>query len=319
MSTPQLSIVLPVYNVDRWLNQCLDSIQQQTFQNWEALLIDDGSTDFSGIIAENYARKDSRFRVIRQENRGVSAARNAGIEAATGDLLSFIDPDDLVSRNCFQALISAMRRIDADVSVCAHHYIDEHGNSNPVYEFIAKRDIAVKGFPEFAEMLNNEAVVNGVYNNIFSCVSWGKVFKRELWDHARFPVDVDLGEDMMTVPGVIIKASRAVCVPEAIYYYRQRKKSLLHGTVNEERYLKDLAASSAMLEQLCEHSPENRDSFQSLKLLYDFGCFSNYLQANPKEARSWLRRTLARAIKDSEYYDSMRAVFKGMLGMWDDE
>lgn len=314
MNTPQLSVILPIFNVDRWLPECLDSIRAQTFTDWEALLVDDGSTDFSGVMCDNYARRDPRFKVIHQRNRGVSAARNAGIEASTAPLLAFIDPDDFLNECYFSELISEMRRVDADVSVCTHSYVDENGVSNPVYEFMERKNAAFKRDREFAEMLNNEDVVRGVYNNIFSCVSWGKVFKRELWGTARFPEGVDLGEDMLIIPFVIVKANRTVCAPKAIYYYRQRKKSLLHGSVSEERYLKDLAASSAMLEQLCEHSPENRDNFRALKLQYDFGCFSNFFQTNPKNARSWLRRAWNQAMKDliKNSYDAMIAALEGL-------
>ena len=128
MSTPQLSIVLPVYNVDRWLSECLNSIRAQTFTDWEALLVDDGSTDFSGVICDHYSHRDPRFKVIHQENRGVSAARNVGIEAAAGDLLVFIDPDDFVSTNYFRELISELRCIDADVAVSAVNVTAENGN-----------------------------------------------------------------------------------------------------------------------------------------------------------------------------------------------
>jgi len=317
MSAPQLSIVLPVYNVDKWLNECLNSIQAQIFTDWEALLVDDGSTDFSGVICDSFARLDSRFKVIHRENAGVSAARNMGLEEAAGDLLAFIDPDDLISPNYFQSLISELQRIDADVAVCAYYFMEENGGINLVQELICRKEAAAKGAPDNAEMLDNDAVVRGVYNNIFSCVSWGKVFKRELWGNARFPVGVDLGEDMMTVPSVIIKANRAVCAPEAIYYYRQRKKSLLHGTVSEGRYLKDLAASSAMLEQLCSHSPENRDNFQLLKFSYDVGCFSSYLKTNPEKARGRSKlHILAQVIKDSGSADALTSLLRELV---DDE
>lgn len=314
MSAPQLSIILPIFDVGRWLPECLDSIQAQTFMDWEAILVDDGSRDFSGIICDSFARRDSRFKVIHQRNSGVSAARNAGIEAATAPLLGFIDPDDFISPNYFSELISEMQRIDADVSVCAYYYADESGGTNPVYEYVGRLEAAAKRLPDNAEMLDNGAVIRGVYNNTFSCVSWGKVFKRELWGDARFPVGVDLGEDMMTVPGVIIKANRAVCAPEAIYYYRQRKKSLLHGTVSEERYLKDLAASSAMLEQLCSYSPENRDNFQLLKLLYDTGCLSSYLQTNPEKVRGRSKlHILAQGITDSGSTDVLTSFLRKLV------
>lgn len=131
------------------------------------------------------------------------------------------------------------------------------------------------------EMPDNSAVVDGICLNIFSCVSWGKIFRRALWGDARFPVGVDLGEDMMTVPAVIIRARSAVVAPKAVYYWRQRRKSLLHGTVTQERLKKDLLASEIMANQLTQYAPEREHDFNILKMQYDIGCVANFLKSNP--------------------------------------
>ncbi len=104
----------------------------------------------------------------------------------------------------------------------------------------------------------------------------GKVFTRELWGDARFPVGVDFGEDMMTVPPVIVKAKSAVCSPDARYFYRQRKRSLLNGTVTRERFEMDLEASKIMVDRLTEYAPDRRRDFEMLKLQYDFGCYRSF-------------------------------------------
>lgn len=226
MSTPQLSIVLPVFNVAPYLNQCLNSIQAQTFMDWEALLVDDGSTDFSGTVCDNFARRDPRFKVIHQGNSGVSAARNAGLEATCAPLIAFVDPDDFISQNYFQTLLSEFRRIDADIAVSSVNVTAEDGNPE-AYKIVNKIEAFIAGLPENAVMLDNRAVINGICNNLFSCSSWGKLFRRRLWGDTLFPTDTDLGEDVATIPAVIAKASRAICVPEAVYYYRQREKVYL--------------------------------------------------------------------------------------------
>lgn len=312
MSTPQLSIVLPVYNVDRWIGQCLSSIQAQTFTDWEAILVDDGSRDFSGVICDNFSRRDPRFKVIHQRNSGVSAARNAGIAAATAPLLSFIDPDDFISENYFSCLVGDLMAANAECAVSTFQCVLENGEEG-IFKFLNK--LEAKGRSNINHIMRtNEEVIDAICTNLFSCVSWGKVFTRELWGDARFPVGVDLGEDMMTVPPVIIRAKSAVCVPEARYFYRQRERSLLHGTVSRKRYLKDLAASSAMLDQLCAHSPEKRDGFQMLKLQYDFGCLANYLGTNPEKAHGRSKLSiLAQGIKDSGSADVLAAVLKRLV------
>ena len=126
--TPELSIIVPVYNVDPWITQCLDSIQRQIFTAWECILVDDGSTDLSGHICDNFVRRDNRFRVIHQKNAGVSVARNTGIDAASAPLLAFIDPDDFISEKYFELLIQEMRRINADVAVSSFFEVESNGN-----------------------------------------------------------------------------------------------------------------------------------------------------------------------------------------------
>lgn len=271
---PEISIVLPVYNVDPYLNACLDSIVAQTFQDWEAILVDDGSTDFSGIICNSYSRKDRRFRVIHQENAGVSAARNAGIDAATAPLLAFIDPDDIVSTNYFELLIQKMRDIDASVAVSFFRLVQEDGAEGRFKETNQFMQYLEEKFPR--RMMDNGAVTAAVCKDIFGCGCWGKIFRRELWGTIRFPIGVDLGEDEAVVPGVIIKAKRAVYVPDAEYFYRQRKKSLLHGMVTAERLRKNLQASEVMLQSLTEYAPERAEDFSLLRLSYDLGCAVNF-------------------------------------------
>lgn len=270
----KLSIVLPIYNVDLYLNDCLGSITAQSFKDWEAILVDDGSTDFSGIICDSWARKDSRFKVIHQGNQGVSAARNAGIDAATAPLLAFIDPDDFISENFFSCLVGDLLAASAECSVSTFQYVLESGKEG-IYEFLNRFE-AKNRRSRNRIMRTNEEVINALCDNLFSCVSWGKVFTLELWGNARFPVGVDLGEDMQTVPPVIAKAKSAVCCPDARYFYRQRKRSLLNGTVTRERFERDLEASKIMVDRLTECAPDRKRDFEMLKLQYDFGCYNSF-------------------------------------------
>lgn len=274
---PEISIVLPVYNVDLYLNACLDSIAAQTFQDWEAILVDDGSTDFSGIICNSYSRKDHRFRVIHQENAGVSAARNAGIDAATAPLLAFIDPDDFISENFFSCLVRDLSAVGAEVAVSNVYCVQENGREG-IYEAKNRIESEIKRrFPH--AMGTNADVVDALCKNLFACESWGKVFTRELWGNARFPTGIDLGEDMMTVPPVIVRAKAAVYSPKAMYFYRQRKRSLLNGTVTRDRTIKDFWASGIMVDRLTELCPERKQDFERLRFQYDIGCFVSFIKS----------------------------------------
>ena len=281
MPAPELSIIIPVYNVADYIEQCLDSLINQTYTKWECILVDDGSQDWSGYICNNYGKKDKRFKVIHQENNGVSAARNNGIKHAKGKYIAFIDPDDFITSNYFDALMRKMIDVGADVAVSSFYETLENGTEGK-YHIINEWQKRLKGVREDI-MPNNAAVVDALLDNMFSCVCWGKVYSKKLWGNALFPVGIDLGEDMMTVPRVIASARSAVYVSEAIYYWRQRKKSLLHGTVTKERYEKDLKASEIMCQQLCEIIPDRKKAVYELKLLYDFGCYSNFRESTKNQ------------------------------------
>lgn len=279
MNNPQLSIIVPVYNVEAYIDECLDSIAEQTFKDWECILIDDGSRDWSGFICDNYHKKDSRFKVVHQNNAGVSAARNVGIELASAPLISFIDPDDYISKDYFKTLVAGLNSINGDVSVSFFSYVNQFGKESlyaleNTLELISKRRFANSA------MLSNSEVLKALCDNLFSCTSWGEVFRRDLWGDTRFPVGIDLGEDMMIVPPIIAKAKAAIYVPEAVYYYRQREISLLNGTVTRERYLKDIQASAKMVEDLIKYAPQYEKEFSRLKFQYDAGCYVNYVRSN---------------------------------------
>ncbi len=144
MTQPLVSIVIPVFNVERHLRQCLDSVLRQTLKEWECICIDDGSPDGSGAILDEYGNKDARFKIIHQRNRGVSAARNLGIKLASAPYLTFIDSDDWVEDDALESLLSAMKESCADGDVFHLHPSGKpsggfHGNALPPFRKHAGR------------------------------------------------------------------------------------------------------------------------------------------------------------------------------------
>ena len=121
---PMISVIVPVYNVESYLARCVDSILTQTYQNLEVILVDDGSKDNSGVICDDYARRDSRVNVIHKENGGLSSARNAGIEAAGGEYLAFVDSDDWIEPDAYERLLSAMQKHAAKLVVGGRYDVD---------------------------------------------------------------------------------------------------------------------------------------------------------------------------------------------------
>ena len=122
-----LSVIVPIYNVEKYLPKCIDSILAQNYSEIEVILVDDGSPDGCPEICDNYAEKDKRIVVIHQKNLGVSAARNAGLKAAHGEYIGFVDPDDWISPSMYQEMITALERENADLAICGYDYYDENG------------------------------------------------------------------------------------------------------------------------------------------------------------------------------------------------
>ena len=217
----KISVVVPVYRVEPYLRRCLDSIVDQSYRNLEIILVDDGSPDGCGVICDEYASGDDRIIVIHQDNRGVAAARNAGLDIATGDWIAWVDPDDWIERDMFQYLIDGASRFQADIVICGMRKTDRHASPATQYreERILNREQALREF-----LLNK--------NMNFSCCD--KLTKRSLWTGLRFS-DLKIGEDFLAVGRLLNRAGVIVCLPEIKYNYVTRPESALTDGSLESR------------------------------------------------------------------------------------
>ncbi|WP_242237216.1 SP_1767 family glycosyltransferase [Streptococcus acidominimus] len=216
-----ISIIVPVYNVERYLKRCLDSLLRQTYTDFELLLINDGSTDSSAEICEEYAKKDKRIRVIHQENAGPSAARNRGIELAQGRYITFVDSDDFVEDYYLDNLHTALVKNHADISICNFNSFNEDRQS---FLFSITKEMYFEQTYTVEEWLNQE---NTAKNNLYLTFTFSplKLFKRELFDGISFPVG-RLREDDATIYKVYLKARKIAFINQGSYYYSQRSEGL---------------------------------------------------------------------------------------------
>ncbi len=215
MDNPLISVVVPVYNVEAYLKECLDSLMSQTFKNFELLLVDDGSTDESGKICDSYAETDSRIRVIHRENGGLSAARNTGIENAKGEYITFVDSDDYVKDTYLQYLYDLICEYGTKVSVCCHEVLCEDGKLIP-----QKAD--------FRGTFNAEtAIKKMLYHDMVDTSSWAKLFHKSMFDDIRFPHG-KVFEDIATTYLYFDKAGTVAFGGESQYFYRIRKNSIVN-------------------------------------------------------------------------------------------
>lgn len=220
-----LSIIVPVYRVEKYLHKCIDSILDQTFKDFELILIDDGSPDECGKICDEYAHRDPRVRVIHQENKGLSAARNAGIDIAKGQFIAFVDSDDWVEANIYEVLIENIVKSNTDIAVCG---IRNFFESNPYKE--DKRSEQIRNM-----VLLKDQCFEMVFckDDCISVAAWNKVYKKEIFDDLRYPKG-QIYEDNFLILDVLSKCDHAFVTTAKLYNYRRHAESITGGRYREE-------------------------------------------------------------------------------------
>lgn len=202
-----VSVIVPIYNVERYLERCIISICGQTYQNLEIILVDDGSPDKCGMICDQYAKKDKRIRVIHKENGGLSDARNAGIEISLGDYLVFIDSDDFVQDNFIERLYNLLQETEADISQCAFQSVEKQE------QFVYEKEKTPKVKTRH-EMLVSLYGTKHVEHKVI----WNKMYRRKFFHTLRFPVG-KIHEDEYTTYKIYDKIEKAVVTEEKLYGY----------------------------------------------------------------------------------------------------
>lgn len=213
------SVIVPVYNVEKYLDKCLASILGQTFKDYECIIVDDGSPDNSNTIIDNYVKKDQRFKVIHQKNMGLSAARNVGLDIAKGDYITFIDSDDYIANDYLEKFASKITSTDADIVICG--FIEVYA------EYI--KEVSSKSE-------NTDEIKKNILADVLHAYPWNKCYKKDLFQNIRFPVN-KIFEDLLTIPEVCLNAHKIVCIHEKLYYYnRQNLNSITSNLSTEKRY-----------------------------------------------------------------------------------
>ncbi|MBQ9737111.1 MAG: glycosyltransferase [Clostridia bacterium] len=223
---PLISVIVPIYKVEEYLDKCLESILAQTYKNLEIILADDGSPDNCPKICDEYAAKDERIRVIHKENGGLSDARNAGLEIATGDYIAFVDSDDYILPDMYEKLYKAIEENKADMSICNYVKVDESGKviSQNEKAFIKKGVLTPS--EAMAILLENQG---GGY-----IVAWNKLYKREIFKELRFEKG-RLHEDEFFIHHAYGKCRKIACIEDGLYMYLQRGASITGSTANIRR------------------------------------------------------------------------------------
>lgn len=235
-----ISVIVPVYNVEKYLNRCVDSIINQTYSNLEIILIDDESTDTSGKICDEYKEKDERIHVIHQKNGGAATARNAGLNIALGKYIMFVDADDYVDKNICYHLLQTLIETNSECCFCGYKTFDE--NNDKIKEYAVKRRNTLTGI----DALRKRYIDNLNYINVVE--PWGKLFKSDMWENLRFS-DGMYYEDLDIVPYLYLECSKVTIENYAGYYYFLRDESCSRGTgKDDKRYVDSLKIRNKHIE-----------------------------------------------------------------------
>ena len=204
---PKISIIAPVYNVEKYLERFIYSIITQSYTNLELILIDDGSTDDSGAICDKFEMKDERIKVFHQSNKGVSSARNLGLDNCLGDYVSFVDTDDWLESDMYDCLINSISENDCDLAVCDVYNVDENTDSK----------VKTNNWNDAPKLLSQKDVYGVIFAK--SSTLWNKLFKREIVSKCRFDEKLTYGEDMIFLLDTIQYINKATAIKDAKYNY----------------------------------------------------------------------------------------------------
>lgn len=216
---PEISVIVPVYNCEKYLEKCINSILSQTFDDLELILINDGSSDNSGKICDEFKEKDSRVKIVHQKNMGVSVARNVGLDVSEGKYIGFIDGDDYIESDMYEFLYNNIKKNEAEVAICGIANIFMKNNGS---EKLTRQTSDFSG----AKILNGEeAFSESLKSKIFSVNPVNKLFDKKLFDGERFP-EGKISEDAFLIPKVLLKANKVVCSSDIKYYYIRHENSI---------------------------------------------------------------------------------------------
>lgn len=252
-----ISVIIPVYNVERYLEQCIDSVLNQKYKNMEIILIDDGSTDRSGQMCDKYAKQDKRIKVIHKKNGGAASAKNAGLRVAKGEYLVFVDSDDYLEPDAYSYMLSVLCEQDADVIQCSFRNIFPD----------IKKDIVKLPKPN---VFDTQEYLKRFLIDWTCGLLWNKMYRRELFYGIFFEEGHKIDDEFFTYQG-ILNAKKVIHMPKVVYNYRKRKSSVMISPEFQHEILLD------KLDYLDKRRIQVASKFPELKQEFDYHFLSMLL------------------------------------------
>ncbi len=310
-----ISIIVPVYKVEKYLPKCIDSLIKQTYQYIEIILVDDGSPDGCGQICDDYAKKDDRIMVVHQSNSGVSVARNAGLNIARGEYIGFVDPDDWVASDMYEGMLDAIDKNQVDLAICGYDYYDEDGNVDEQRRYLVLDNEVItqkEVMRRFSDM--PPSIRHGVCN---------KLFRKHLLHDMKFKEGLHSSEDVFFLNEYVQKIETAVVIHQPYYKNLVRIGSATHGGLSIHSLADSFSAHDQMYQDAISRYLDLKD--HSLAFLLD-ACTLKYNEAQRKavslpeeekvevrmrlnEMRKYIKKRARGALFNKEIYWKTRIMY----------
>lgn len=275
-----ISVIVPVYNVEPYIAECIESIQNQSYKNLEIILVDDGSKDTSGDICDQYAAYDERIKVIHKENAGVSAARNTGIEAATGDYIGFVDSDDYIGPTMYEEMLQLIKEHDLDIIECT--------------AFRDKNGTILEGCNDgHLELFNRDEALRLAMHDCF-VAAWSKLYKRSAIGYVRFPEGRKF-EDTAVSYLFIANTKRVGHINRCLYYYRLNENSITQTSFDPKSRWDFVLGYEERLQYAIQHNLPYVDDCNSLLMKAALSCLTAYY---------------AKPVGNRQYYDNCKRIIE---------
>ena len=278
----KISVIIPVYNVEKYIKRCLDSVINQTYNNLEIILVDDDTPDNSGFICDEYAEKDERIKVIHKENGGVSTARNAGLDIATGEYITFVDPDDYLALDIYEKVILEFSENETDIVNFSFAVIDDEGEK----EKVVYNEKKIVGFDD---LLFSMLTVN---SSMSIC---NKVYKKSVILDEKLLKDIKIAEDMYFNACCYRKAKSMIVCEDIGYFYYQRQESVMHEK-----------SDKAMLDELTIYNKVRNEKIdkrckKEIEYLISNMCITLFLNFGVKNAHKEIRHEIENYIRKNAW------------------
>ena len=288
----KISIIVPIYNVQRYLKECIESLIKQTYENIEIILVNDGSTDNSGKICDHYALRDNRIKVVHQKNGGVSCARNTGLRYSTGDYIGFVDPDDWIDEKIYERMLEVLKINNSSISMCSYIYEDGDSELNELKPDLVEQNLSSD------DLISKLFVTNSFYYTILC----NKLYRADLWNGIKFPEGY-VHEDEAVIHIIYDRCDQMSTISNEYYHYRMVNTSITH-TNNQIRRIDYANALSLRLNYFYRKKRFDYCEKMLDEILYLIlnGFITKQLdQASLQKIRKIIKSNFSKIIKEKKY------------------